>query len=311
MGFKKRSFNFVWMFLVAFSVISLLFPQARTFAANEEIAIDTDAPGHVLINVKNLKPGDWIPRNITIYNNGKRNFKYTTSAENRSLSEKLFKKMTLQVKQGNTWLYSGLLQDFEKLSPRFLASGSSEVLSFRIDIPGELGNDYQQSKASVDLVFTAEATDDTGGGGTTDPGDNGGGNNPGPGDNGGGTNPDPGGNEGGTNPDPGDNGGGTNPDPGDNEGGNNPDPGGNGEGTNPNPGGNNGGGTNPNPGDNGNGNNSGNPQTSPSPSTPTQSGGTLPNTATDFYNILILGFLVGGAGAALLFIQHRKMTKNR
>ncbi|MCU1807644.1 CalY family protein [Cytobacillus firmus] len=151
-------------------------------AEKREIDINT-TPHGIMFNVENLKPGDWMPRNITIKNDGKQNFKYTSKIGKSKSIKGLFEELELEVKKDTKMLYKGKLKDFKGFSPRELAKGTEETLFFQVTMPEHLGNEFQNSVAEVEIIFLAEATGEPGTGNET----------PGSGDNnsGGGTNNSP------------------------------------------------------------------------------------------------------------------------
>ncbi|MCC3649345.1 LPXTG cell wall anchor domain-containing protein [Cytobacillus oceanisediminis] len=151
-------------------------------ADEKEIDINTTSHG-ILLNVENLKPGDWMPRNITIKNDGNQDFKYTSNIGKSKSIKGLFEELELEVKKDTSMLYEGKLKDFKGFTPRELAKGTEETLFFQVTMPYELGNEFQGSSAEVEIIFLAEATGEPGTGNET----------PGSGDNnsGGGTNNSP------------------------------------------------------------------------------------------------------------------------
>ncbi|WP_050616497.1 LPXTG cell wall anchor domain-containing protein [Bacillus testis] len=278
-----------------FSIFYLLVPYNIALASNKAITIDTGSPDRVLINVRNAVPGDTITRNIIISNESNENFEYITEQKNGSSTEKLYSTLIFTIKQKDTVLYKGLLKDFIALPSRFLAGKTSEKLSFKVEIPRELGNEYQNSKASMDFLFTAKFTENDGDSNSGDevsngtkPGDEGSHGSK-PGDEGSGTNPGDGGNGGSKPVDEGNSG-------------NNLGGGGN-SGTNPEDGGN----TLPATGTDVNIA----PQLT-STQMVQQTNGTLPDTSTNMYNLLIGGFVLIAVGGIILVIQQRKsINRNR
>ncbi|MBG9449550.1 hypothetical protein ABE67_09545 [Cytobacillus firmus] len=171
------------IFFICSFVFFIVFGNGTAIAVDNDIDINTnlESSNRYLFEVKNLKPGDWMPRNITIKNDGKQNFKYTSKIGKSKSIKGLFEELELEVKKDTKMLYKGKLKDFTGFSPRELAKGTEETLFFQVTMPELLGNDFQNSAAEVEITFLAEATGDPGTGNET----------PGSGDNnnsGGGTN---------------------------------------------------------------------------------------------------------------------------
>ncbi|MGM0778452.1 MAG: TasA family protein [Bacillota bacterium] len=164
-------------------IIFFMFLGEKIIGAEErEIDINT-TPHGIMFNVDNLKPGDWMPRNITIKNDGNQDFKYTSKIGKSKSIKGLFEELELEVKKDTKMLYEGKLKDFKGFSPRKLAKGTEETLFFQVTMPEHLGNEFQNSAAEAEIIFLAEATGEPGTGNET----------PGSGDNnsGGGTNNSP------------------------------------------------------------------------------------------------------------------------
>ena len=139
----------------------ILFVEKNTSAVEKELEINT-TPNGILFNVENLKPGDWIPRNLTIKNDGKKDFKYTSKIGKSKSVKGLFEELELEVKKDTKVLYEGKFKDFKGFSPRELARGTEETLLFQVTMPEHLGNEFQNSAAEVEIIFLAEATGDPG-----------------------------------------------------------------------------------------------------------------------------------------------------
>ncbi len=307
------------IFVILTFLFLTLFPALNAFGEEKEIDINTNSNGY-FFNVGDLKPGDWMPRDITIINNGKQDFKYTSIIGKKKSIKGLFEELELLVKKGNEILYEGKMKNFQGFKPRELKKGQSETLFFQVTMPYELGNAFQDSSAEVEILFIAEALD--GGGdfpGKEDPpgdGDPPGGEPPDDGDTPGEEDPGDGEDPGDDNPgeDPGDNPG-DNPGDEDPPGGDNPDDGDNGEdpgdGDSEDPGDDGG-----DPSDNPDEPASGNPGSEPDDGdgisvTPEIRENILPDTATNTYNFMLLGGILLGAGGILLAVRHRLTKKER
>jgi LPXTG-motif cell wall-anchored protein len=137
----------------------LVLPPFNTFAEtnNKEIDLTTD-PGKELFNINNAIPGDSFSRNLVIKNNGKQDFHYIITSKFLSGSEIFYDKLDLTVSDSNGILYKGKLFEFQKLAPRLLKSKQNENLLFHIQIPLELGNEFQGMETQFLFKFYVEGT---------------------------------------------------------------------------------------------------------------------------------------------------------
>jgi len=148
-------------YLIIIGIFFFMFlGQKHVIAEEKEININTNPNGY-LFQIDNLKPGDWMPRNITIKNDGKQDFKYTSKTGKSRSVKGLFEELELIVKKDATTLYKGKLKEFKGFTPRELAQGSEEILFFQVTMPYDLGNEFQGSSAEVEIIFLAEAINET------------------------------------------------------------------------------------------------------------------------------------------------------
>lgn len=145
------------------SVCTLLFfSQINQVSASptknsKEIDIMT-TPEKVLFDIENFKPGDWATRTLTIKNSGSEDFKYLTSAKRKSGSKELYEELYLTISDKSGELFKGKLSEFNTIDPRSIASGKQEELTFTVEFPSHLGNEYQGLTTEVELKFYAEGT---------------------------------------------------------------------------------------------------------------------------------------------------------
>ncbi|TYR75250.1 cell wall protein [Rossellomorea vietnamensis] len=140
------------------TIIMILSQNAEAEAEeNNEIDIAL-SPASVSFNVSKLVPGDWASREIDILNSGTQDFKYLSSAKFISGSEMLYNALILTVKDEKKELYNGSLGNFHKLEPRLLASSKQEKLTLTIEMPYELGNEYQGLTSDFEFKFYVEGT---------------------------------------------------------------------------------------------------------------------------------------------------------
>ncbi|CAM3913122.1 TasA family protein [Mesobacillus zeae] len=153
---NKKALTILYMLLLLFAVT---LSTGQTTAAPDTQEIDISAtPDKVLFDLSNIKPGDWAERSITLQNSGRQDFKYITSAKLTSGSEKLYQNLVLKVYGPQGELFAGTLDDFKKLEPRLIKSSEKENLVFKLEMPEELGNDYQGLGCKVQIRFYVEGT---------------------------------------------------------------------------------------------------------------------------------------------------------
>ncbi|WP_102273060.1 LPXTG cell wall anchor domain-containing protein [Cytobacillus massiliigabonensis] len=151
--------------IIAGIFLFILFGEISARADGNEIDINTKMnPSGYFFEVGNLKPGDWMPRDITILNEGTQDFRYTAMLGKKKSVKGLLEELDLIVKKGEEVLYEGKMDEFTGFTPRSLVKGDSETLFFQVTMPSELGNAFQSSGAEVEILFVAEALGDTGGG---------------------------------------------------------------------------------------------------------------------------------------------------
>ncbi|GGA67070.1 TasA family protein [Ornithinibacillus halotolerans] len=158
--------------ILSISIIVVVFSPKHSLADSAEGKHDIDislSPSDVLFDLKNMKPGDWAPRTLTVNNKGKLDFEYQMSITNEG-DYMLFNELVLEVADGNNELWNGKLKDFNGLSNRSLKANESEDLEFTLRFPEELGNEFQGKEVHFKLVFVAEGKEE-GQDDTENPGD--------------------------------------------------------------------------------------------------------------------------------------------
>jgi LPXTG-motif cell wall-anchored protein len=158
MNSKLKALIFTLLIITNYT---LLFPLQVVYGdettQQQEIDIAT-SPHKIFFNLSNLKPGDRATKILTVFNKGKQDFDYIFSNRFLTGSEKFYNALLLNVSDQKGELFSGKLKDFEKLDARFLSSGTSEQLTFTIEIPYELGNEYQGLGSEFQFKFYVEGT---------------------------------------------------------------------------------------------------------------------------------------------------------
>ncbi|WNS76388.1 LPXTG cell wall anchor domain-containing protein [Bacillus sp. DTU_2020_1000418_1_SI_GHA_SEK_038] len=136
-------------------VVLFLKPINIQASTNQQPNIETK-PSNYLFDVKNMSPGDWATRILTIQNRGESDFNYNTESYFKDGSKKLYNEFLLKVWDSEEVLYSGKLSDFDGFEPRHLPSKSQEDLKFEVTFPYELGNEFQGLAFDFELRFVIE-----------------------------------------------------------------------------------------------------------------------------------------------------------
>jgi hypothetical protein len=144
------------IFIISLFMFSPDIYQAEENSKEQKEMDISISPSPVLFNLTNVKPGDKISREITISNKGKQDFRYLFSNTFLSGSEKFYNELTLKISDGKAILVEGKVKDFKKLDFRALESSSSETLQISIEIPYELGNEFQGLTTEFQFNFLVE-----------------------------------------------------------------------------------------------------------------------------------------------------------
>ncbi|WLR43912.1 TasA family protein [Bacillus carboniphilus] len=147
--------KYIILFISFMSAIFFYIPSAQGMEQLPPIKLTTDlsSSGEVFINVDNVKPGDWMPRSISVTNQGSADFRYTATAKRSKGSKKFYEQLDLKVVHENLVLYEGKLSDFTGLEPRMIKMNQTEELFFTITVPYELGNEFQGLISEIELQF--------------------------------------------------------------------------------------------------------------------------------------------------------------
>jgi LPXTG-motif cell wall-anchored protein len=142
-----------------FVIIVFVLTPLKTYAENNIPSIDlTTNPDKVLFDLSNVKPGDSVTRELIIKNNGTDDFNYLASNSFISGSNLFFRKLDLKIEENSTVLYDGKLSNFTKLGPRSLKSNQNKKLKIYIQVPPNLGNEYQGLEMEFQFKFYVEGT---------------------------------------------------------------------------------------------------------------------------------------------------------
>jgi LPXTG-motif cell wall-anchored protein len=152
----------IFFLIVSNALLITLFMTSigNTRAAPNDVAeVDiATSPTKVLFDVDNMKPGDSATRSITISNKGQQDFDYTMSTDLKAGSKKLYQELNLKVSDSEGELFNGKLDGFKGFEARTLVQSASEDLTFTVEFPAHLGNDFQGLATEVEFKFYVQGT---------------------------------------------------------------------------------------------------------------------------------------------------------
>ncbi|MEL3970702.1 TasA family protein [Rossellomorea oryzaecorticis] len=155
----KHFFGKVIILFIAFLIFSPNIYQAEQdhYIEQKELDIST-SPHKIFFNISNLKPGDKITKQLTVLNKGTQDFTYLFTNKFITGSGKFYNELRLEVSDNKGSLFKGKLKDFHKLESRELKTSSSEILIFTVEVPFELGNDFQGLNSEFQFKVFVEGT---------------------------------------------------------------------------------------------------------------------------------------------------------
>jgi LPXTG-motif cell wall-anchored protein len=155
----KHLFGKVFILFIAFLIYSpnIYHAEQDHYIEQKELDIST-SPHKLFFNVSNLKPGDRITKELTVLNKGTQDFTYLFTNKFITGSEKFYNELLLEVSDQKSSLFKGKLKDFQKLESRQLKTASSETLIFTVEIPFELGNEFQGLNSEFQFKLFVEGT---------------------------------------------------------------------------------------------------------------------------------------------------------
>lgn len=145
------------VFIVAFTFLPFRTDYVNAGGNGKEIDIAT-SPHKVSFDIQNGRPGEIFTKELTVQNNGTKDFSYLAANHFLTGSEKLYNELLLNIKYKNGELFNGKLKDFKKLDPRKLKSNTAENLIFSVEIPLKLGNEFQRLNSEFQFKFYVEGT---------------------------------------------------------------------------------------------------------------------------------------------------------
>jgi LPXTG-motif cell wall-anchored protein len=149
----------ICILFIAFLIYSpnIYHAEQGHYIEQKELDIST-SPHKLFFNVSNLKPGDRITKELTVLNKGTQDFTYLFTNRFITGSEKFYNELRLEVSDKKSILFKGNLKDFQKLESRTLKTASSETLIFTVEIPFELGNEFQGLNSEFQFKLFVEGT---------------------------------------------------------------------------------------------------------------------------------------------------------
>ncbi|TYS85204.1 LPXTG cell wall anchor domain-containing protein [Rossellomorea aquimaris] len=116
-----------------------------------------------LFNISNMKPGDWAERELRVKNGGEKDFNYSIRVDNKQSDRKLFNELDLKVYEGDKsiLIFDDKLKNFTGFKPKPLKKGVTDSLFFQVEMPYELGNEFQQTSAYFEIIIVAAANTST------------------------------------------------------------------------------------------------------------------------------------------------------
>jgi hypothetical protein len=147
---------------------------ANTFSTGTIVL--TTSPTSALVTFSNMFPNDSVgPNELTVSNTGGGQLRYAMTSSSTDVDNKhLATQLVVTVKTegtdcatfDGTTLYTGALSNAffgdptagDDTDDRTLNSGSSEVLCFKVDLPFNTGNAFQNASTTATFTFASEQT---------------------------------------------------------------------------------------------------------------------------------------------------------
>ncbi|WP_113928310.1 TasA family protein [Bacillus sp. P14.5] len=140
-------------------ILVLFLIPIKSYAETNNNQLDVSTSPHkILFDLTNLKPGDTISRDLLVINNGEQDFHYIISNKFTGGSKKFYNQLLLEISDEKGIIFKGNLNDFSKLDSRSLKSRDQENILFHVEIPYELGNEYQGLTSDFQFKIFVEGT---------------------------------------------------------------------------------------------------------------------------------------------------------
>jgi LPXTG-motif cell wall-anchored protein len=149
----KKKILFKLFILSIIPILALLITQKNSFQAEEKPI--TLLPDSRLFTISNMAPGDTITKSLKIINNSEETFQYNVITRHESDSIDFFNELNIKVTDNSSVFFNGKLKDFTLPTAKQLNKNDSDDLSFQIEMPINLGNEFQGLTTVVGFVFTA------------------------------------------------------------------------------------------------------------------------------------------------------------
>lgn len=165
---KIIKFSVTGMFFFTFMLLFSSFPAEKVRAENLVLTGDADGlkissndqenPLAMLFRLDKMTPGDNTSSTITIENLYE--YAFSLSVEVKDLHDagsglNLSDKFIITVEQDGVELASFPRTNGKYIFPNNFAPKSKSVLKFTVNLPGEVGNEYQETTAELQWIFTA------------------------------------------------------------------------------------------------------------------------------------------------------------
>lgn len=133
---------------------ALILGPSQIYADDVSISLNEE----FLFNVENLKPGDYMIRDLVVENDSDYDYYFHAEAEFTGGSEKLYNQFHLTVTDStDEVIYEGSLDGFNGMESRFLEVDASEEFKFKATFPYESDNSFQGLSTQFNIKVWAEA----------------------------------------------------------------------------------------------------------------------------------------------------------
>ncbi|WP_284139249.1 hypothetical protein [Virgibacillus sp. LDC-1] len=144
---------------IFFTIVIMVFSSISLVHAEEEFNVELSTnPSTILFHIEEMKPGDYASKTLTVTSNSTGMVGYIVNERFVDGSEKLYDHLTLRISDEHSTLYDGLVKDFQQLESRELKEKDSDVITFTVSMPSELGNDFQGLRTAFELEIYAEGS---------------------------------------------------------------------------------------------------------------------------------------------------------
>lgn len=156
----------VKVLLIYLTLLALMYTPYHSTKANQEVyTVDiSTSPTSGFIHALNIAPGDQVSSRLEVQNKGNLDFSYSISARMEFGMELMYETLQLKISNHNdTILYEGSVSDLQNLPLGSIARSNQKELFFTATLPLNAGNEFQGELTSVAFDFVASGdppTDD-------------------------------------------------------------------------------------------------------------------------------------------------------